>query len=367
MNIAFVGSSEKGYLVSEWCTQNNALLDTYWEKDITRLINPLLSKSYLHIIIDVESLTNIHTEIAECIKKIRDANNASIVIIASGYLPSSDVISSLLNIGVRNFVTAVSLGEMAEQLEKCLSGYYLSNPLEVFPKMEAQNIPTVIDAGRVLNGPITVAFCGSMGRIGTTTQALQAAKFAALQGLKACYIEMNDTGFVQSVADIYLDLQHDRTMGCVKYAGVDLYYNQHKISEILKLGYDCYIYDFGHISIENFNFVSFLEKNIRCVVCGTKPQEIVAMRQVLELLYQEKDIHYLFSFSDPGEQKDVIDMMEDKGAFTHFANYNPDPFIYLSQNNSYFEKVFREVLPKEEEAVVQKPKKRVGLFGRGKN
>ena len=61
MNIAFVGSSEKGYLVSEWCTQNNALLDTYWEKDITRLINPLLSKSYLHIIIDVESLTIIHT------------------------------------------------------------------------------------------------------------------------------------------------------------------------------------------------------------------------------------------------------------------------------------------------------------------
>lgn len=74
--------------MSEWCTQNNALLDTYWEKDITRLINPLLSKSYLHIIIDVESLTNIHTEIAECIKKIRDANNASIVIIASAISPA---------------------------------------------------------------------------------------------------------------------------------------------------------------------------------------------------------------------------------------------------------------------------------------
>lgn len=363
MNVAFVGSLERGFAVTEWCKKRDASLDNFNDKKIEKLVAPLLGRPYQHIILDVEHLVTPYPEIAETVGKIKAASNASITILASGYSPNSDVVAALLNIGIRNFVTATSLGEMTDQLEKCLAGYYIEHPLEVFPTVPQKPVP--VPSGSSSRRKFTVAFCGSMSRIGTTTQALQTVKFLTLRGLKTCYIEMNDSSFIKDLMIIYGDVQHDRLMGCVTYSDVDLYYDRTKISEILKLDYDAYVFDFGTLSVESFNFVSFLERNIRCVVGGTKPQEIVSMRKALDLLFSNPDINYIFSFSDPGEHQDILDLMEERKDHTFFATYNPDPFSYSSQNNSYFEEIFGSVLPAPETAQPATPKK-FSLFRRKK-
>lgn len=363
MNVAFVGSLDRGFAVIEWCKKNDASLDNFNDKKIEKLVDPLLSRPYQHIILDIEHLVTPYPEIAETVGKIKAASNVSITILASGYSPNSDVVTALLNIGIRNFVTATSLGEMTDQLGKCLAGYYKEHPLEVFPTMPEK--PVLAPSGAGSRRQITVAFCGSMSRIGTTTQALQAVKFLSLHNLKTCYIEMNDSGFIKDLMVIYGNIQHDRMMGCVTYSGVDLYYDRTKISEILKLDYDAYIFDFGNLSIESFNFVSFLERTIRCVIGGTKPQEIVSMRKTLDLLFSQPDINYIFSFSDPGEHQDILDLMDERKDHTFFATYNPDPFSYSSQNNSYFEKIFESILPAPETAQPAE-KKKFSLFRRKK-
>ena len=231
MNVAFVGSLDRGFAVIEWCKKNDASLDNFNDKKIEKLVDPLLSRPYQHIILDIEHLVTPYPEIAETVGKIKAASNVSITILASGYSPNSDVVTALLNIGIRNFVTATSLGEMTDQLEKCLAGYYKEHPLEVFPTMPEK--PVLAPSGAGSRRQITVAFCGSMSRIGTTTQALQAVKFLSLHNLKTCYIEMNDSGFIKDLMVIYGNIQHDRMMGCVTYSGVDLYYDRTKLSEIL--------------------------------------------------------------------------------------------------------------------------------------
>ena len=122
MNVAFVGSLDRGFAVIEWCKKNDASLDNFNDKKIEKLVDPLLSRPYQHIILDIEHLVTPYPEIAETVGKIKAASNVSITILASGYSPNSDVVTALLNIGIRNFVTATSLGEMTDQLEKCLAG-----------------------------------------------------------------------------------------------------------------------------------------------------------------------------------------------------------------------------------------------------
>ena len=168
MNVAFVGSLDRGFAVIEWCKKNDASLDNFNDKKIEKLVDPLLSRPYQHIILDIEHLVTPYPEIAETVGKIKAASNVSITILASGYSPNSDVVTALLNIGIRNFVTATSLGEMTDQLEKCLAGYYKEHPLEVFPTMPEK--PVLAPSGAGSRRQITVAFCGSMSRIGTTTR-----------------------------------------------------------------------------------------------------------------------------------------------------------------------------------------------------
>ena len=56
------------------------------------------------------------------------------------------------------------------------------------------------------NGFKTVAFCGCQPRIGTTTQAVQFAKYLQFSGLSVCYIEANENHHVEAVSYTHLDV-----------------------------------------------------------------------------------------------------------------------------------------------------------------
>lgn len=57
------------------------------------------------------------------------------------------------------------------------------------------------------------------------------------------------------------DVTFDEQLGKITYQNVDMFYKKDKISDILKLGYDYYIYDFGTYRPDDFVLISFLEKN----------------------------------------------------------------------------------------------------------
>ncbi len=74
-----------------------------------------------------------------------------------------------------------------------------------------------------------------------------------------------------------------------------MFYRKDKIADVLRLGYEFYVYDFGIFDAVGFSLVSYLEKNIKVMVCGIKPNEVGCMSEVLSSLY-DKEIEYIFFF-----------------------------------------------------------------------
>lgn len=173
---------------------------------------------------------------------------------------------------------------------------------------------------------ITVAVLGVMPRIGTTTQALRLTKYLNDQGYKAAYIELNDSDYIRQLVETYEGAAIDEELGKITYADLDMFYKPGKIPEILKMPYMFYIYDFGDIhGLKSREQVTWLEKEIKVLAAGTKPNEIKHMEFALEKVYHQ-NTKYIFSFSDTSEHDDVKMMMKGKADVTYFAPWTPDPF-----------------------------------------
>lgn len=168
----------------------------------------------------------------------------------------------------------------------------------------------------------TVAVLGTMTRIGTTTQALCLCKFLINRGYKACYIECNTSGYIESMAEYYDGIE-DGKEGQKKYMGADLFPRGTNLRKILDMDYDFFIYDFG--CINTAPELNWIEKDIKIIVAGTKPNELPSFQSALRLIY-EQNPRFVFSFSAESEHTAVRSMMGESAGKTYFAAYTPDPF-----------------------------------------
>ncbi|MBP2661566.1 MAG: hypothetical protein H6Q69_4598 [Firmicutes bacterium] len=80
----------------------------------------------------------------------------------------------------------------------------------------------------------TIAVAGCLGRIGTTTQAMQIIKYLTLMGYRACYIEMNRHGYIDGVKELYNNIKEDRKAKRVTFEGIDMF-KQENIAEVISL------------------------------------------------------------------------------------------------------------------------------------
>ena len=65
--------------------------------------------------------------------------------------------------------------------------------------------------------------------------------------------------------------------------------------EIFRQDYDYFVFDYGAYSERGFNKTSFLEKDIRIFVAGSKAAEMKYTQDVLRNEYYT-DVRYLFNF-----------------------------------------------------------------------
>ena len=182
----------------------------------------------------------------------------------------------------------------------------------------------------------TIAVAGCCRRIGTTTQALQIIKYILLNGCRACYIQMNDYGFVEKIASYYTDVLEDKEMGRVTYENIDMYYNLNRLPDILNMEYEYYIYDCGVYEQDDFNKISFLEKNIKIIVGGSKVNEIEYMTNAISTTYHT-DVKYIFNYIEDVKdtKNDIIELMDNLEERTYFAPYAPNSFRLSPEYSIY--------------------------------
>lgn len=307
--ILFVGSEEKGYFIRDIADKHGWRAAFVKQSlSIESQVKEILScQDCKFVIYDIEQYAEPAEEIASVIHRVQLANNAEPVIFAPGYNPQSDMIMYLTYQEIRNYIFGDSLSDKKEELERCIRGDYESMT-DLKKNFEPQQKEELLSYRGTAARSVGIA--GAVQRMGTTTQAIQFVKYLMLKGYRACYIQMNNHGWIEELAEAYEDVAKDGELGKAVYQGVEMFYKLEKLPEVLKQGYDYYIYDYGVYSERDFNKVSFLEKDLQIFVVGTKPGEFMKTYDLIENNFYNNVI-YIFNFirDDKTEHEDTYELM----------------------------------------------------------
>lgn len=335
--IIFVGNEEHGDYINDIAKKygwESAFIKS--DYDINHQTSEIFQYQNVKVIVyEIMQYTTPAAELADVIAKIQKANNAKVVIYGEGVSPESNIIMELRYRGIEDYIFGWTLSEKKEQLIACIEG--TGEKLALIDDMEPEENEEEVSKAK------TVGVAGAVPRIGTTTQAIQLVKYLMLQGYKACYIQMNEHGWVEELIDAYADVEVDKEIGKAVYKSVDLFYRLDKLSEVLKLNYDYYVYDYGVYWERGFQKISFLEKDLKIFVVGVKPGEFKKTYRLIENNFYQ-DVQYIFSFipEDEEEYEDTYELMGDKKEVTYFATDCRDPFVYSGSE------IYKKLLPVEQ-------------------
>lgn len=362
--ILFVGNKEKGFFCEEIAETRKdefqyITADLRIENQAEHILR--FKEEATAIVYDIEQYANEPEEIVKWIIRIQDAIGVKSIIFAAGYSPSSNVIKLLHDAGIKNFIFSIYLGDQKEDLEYCLDGYF-----ESFGYEEKRGITfseVTVDEEeeeRKKTKAKCIGIAGAIGRMGTTTQAIQMVKYFHYSGYKAAYFEMNQHHYVEDLKEAYEQVEHDEDVGRVTYMKVDMYYRIDRLQEVLNMDYDYLVFDYGVFSENGFSKISFLEKEIQIFVVGSKPGgEFEKTYEVVKNNFYN-NVFYIFNFVAKTEQEDLLELMDEKADVTFFAQDAKDPFSFAGEG-SFYEKML-PVETKNKDAT-----KKHKLFGRRKS
>ena len=330
--ILFVGSEKDFFFMEEICNSLNMDIERIEpQRHISDVVNEIILKKDLEFVIyDVNPYIDDANIIVSTIIKIEKANNARPIIYSVAFPDQSLLMETCRMNGLPRYIHSADMDQRRDEFIKCITGFYDNNPMPFLEELEKMTVP------QQRKHYISIAFAGCCSRIGTTTQALQLVKYLLFNGHTACYIEMNNNHYVQAVADYFTDSSYNEEIGKVTYMNVDMYNNINYLPDILRMDYEYFIYDLGVYNQGTFNKATFLDKNMRILVAGAKPNELGYVTSVLQDTYY-MDVNYIFSFiSDTkSSQKDILELMDEKKTMTYFSSYCPDPFVYDGSSKIY--------------------------------
>ena len=217
-NILFCGSVVKGNFIEEISRRRKdkvVFAGSY--NHITQLETKLFEQQYNIIVFDISSFIDDSEFITDYIKRISKAKTCKIIILAAGYTYKSRIINDLIKAGFVNFILSTGLASQHEEYEKCIDGYYEKNGLEE-EMLQEQKKETSPENNNKL---ISIAVCGTMHRIGTTTQCMQIVKYCMSKGYRAAYVEVNSDNYISMCKDIYSAIEEKENH--ISYNNIDMY------------------------------------------------------------------------------------------------------------------------------------------------
>ncbi len=193
---------------------------------------------------------------------------------------------------------------------------------------------------------INVAGCQE--RIGTTTQALQLARFIRSMDYDVAYMEMNDKNYIKNTNLVYSDYEEQDT-GIITVQGIDVI-PRSKYIDIKKGGsnLDFLIIDHGCVNDKRFDRKEFLHGGIPILVGGIKANELGETENALRDNEMQKAF-FVFSFVEDGDNEELLINMGRKKDETFFSPYFPDPFVQMDESKEdYFQQVMSAVMQRVE-------------------
>ena len=300
---------------------------------------------YKHIFIDLSFLQNDDEEILDALSGLYAISSANLILLACGYEPGSRLLSELVKGGMYNIITAESPGAVNADAAACLKGKtlndvrYLLFPDEPekprsglfsFLRRPVRKAEPHLPPRRQLR----IGVAGALHRIGTTTVAIQIARYFQQTGWKACYIDCGSSGQLAYYPHFWENVQRDKVRDCFQMEVLDLYTG---FRDQLAKDYEALVYDYGVFS--ETAKLSYLDKEKKILVCGCKPQELLTLPEIFEAT-EGSEIFFLFSFIGKTAQKDVAIAMADKADHTFCLPWCPSVMEWEPEMGQIFSKIF---------------------------
>lgn len=375
--VIFVGSKNAGYFASEVCKKRKFNLIYIDENiNIKEQSNDILFEGAdaKFIIYDIDQYHNEASEIVEEIINIKRALNIKPIILTPSFRAESSIIRLLLDNDIKNFVvSANTLSEQKDELEKSLNGYYDNNKRDELIYIEE----VIKEEESRLENLTTIAVAGTSHKVGVSSQCFQIVKYLNYLGYRACYFELNhnlyenrnksiikedEISFAEKIKSLFDIQKVDDELGYFICEGIDIYYDASKLSDVLKMGYEYIVYDYGVYKDRSFNKTAFLKDDINIFIASAFVTEIDnAIDLALNTSYKNSKI--IFSFCSNDEKENIKDLFssiilaKDKSNVNRcfFAKYSPSLFK-LGQKELYDE-IFN-LENKNEDINEEKEKKR---------
>lgn len=266
------------------------------------------------LVLDRGACRDSDEEFVKAIEEFAAMYQARVTVIAEGLQKDSDLFYGLLEAGVGNIVTECDIFRQQEEIKRSLSSqglkkYRIREKEEVYKEGEQ----FIFSCCR-----IQIAVVGAQARIGTTTVALGLANWLAEVGGRACYVEANGSGHMDSLtADYEMEPEaHGFVLDRVGY-----YPNQPEQE------YSFIITDYGTQD-------PGLGSDILLLVCGTKPYEISYTLSLLER-YQDRKAIVLFPFVDRPLWRTYEEAFSTDCHRVLFLKYQPDCLNGIPNGSEY--------------------------------
>lgn len=172
---------------------------------------------------------------------------------------------------------------------------------------------------------ITIAVAGTQERIGTTHLGILITTFYTKKSMKALYMEKNESCHISTI--LYRYQQSKSKDGVYLIHNCYMLPNYHINLPFQSETYPVKIFDYGKLH-EN-NYEDFLKADIKLLVCGGKEWELTETEKALKMVYQNKDMKYLFNFVDGSRFREILKYMGKLPCYR--IPYEPDPFEWQNK------------------------------------
>lgn len=308
------------------------------------------------IIIDIVGLSDSENEIIDSFVAIKSMYSVRIIVVALGYQYGNSTLARLFNEGIYNFVTATNYDEQEKELIECITVGKQYKDSVRYRKVEqttnSKDKVIIKKEYKKLKQCVTIGVAGTQDHIGTTTQALAITKFLCDLKLNVCYIQANGKSDIQTLEDMYDIVKKE---DFISYENIDMY-EKDKTINAMGYGYDFYVYDMGNLQ-EISDIDSFITKDVKIVVSGTKAWEQDNLLKVFNKLGVFDDVNFIFSFTPIEEQSDITKNMGKFGVKTYFSKYIPNPFV-PTENEKLYHSLFKDYIAEKSSSLEVVPMKR---------
>lgn len=337
--ILFLGETSRGFFLDEIGMEyNQEIKYSGLVPQSEEAKKQMLSSVYDYIVVDITQFIDESDVIVKDVNTVCTTSSIPVIVFAPGIQRNAEVLLGLSKTMIYGIITEVTPVAQRKEFKNIISRPPSPKTPDAY-QSETDVVSKPAEPARTAKNYKSIALCGACRRIGTTTQAVQIIKYLQFNGYKAAYIEMNNTGFVLQLAQVYSDAKTNKAQhNKVSYRNVDFFYSQEELYDILKMGYDYFVFDYGSAADPTFNAISFIEKDIPIICCGSAPNEWAGTNAVISkaLFY---DTYYIFNFCDKAEQADVKELMQEKAKKTIFSGYAPDFCVFTADRNNLYDQI----------------------------